>query len=76
MIKKLFRTMMALLIVFSSFSGMGSTTVHAEGEDEIPYSADPNDIITELGPSYEVFPQTNPNRPMLRGESTTIGERA
>lgn len=75
MIRKLFRTLLALLVVVSSFSGMGKTTVHADEEEEIPYKDEPQDVITELGPSYEVFPQTNPDRPMLRGETTTLGER-
>ena len=60
MIRKLFRTLLTLLIAVSSFSGMGSHTVHAEENEEIPYSEDPIDTVTELGPLYEVFPQTKP----------------
>ena len=48
MIRKLFRTLLALLIVVSSFSSMSATAVHAEENEEIPYSEDPIDIITEL----------------------------
>ena len=75
MIKKLFRILIALLIGISTFSGTGKITVHAEEEEEIPYSEDPIDIIAELGPSYEVFPETNPDRLMLRGVNTSIGTR-
>ena len=75
MIGKLLRTLLALLIVVSSFSGMGATAVHAEENEEIPYSEDPIDIITELGNSYDVFPQTKPRMMLMSGESTTIGDR-
>ena len=75
MIRKLFRTLLALLIVVSSFSGMSATAVHAEENEEIPYSEDPTDIITELGPSYDVFPQTKPRMKLMSGGSTSIGDR-
>jgi hypothetical protein len=75
MIRKLFRTLLALLIVVSSFSGTSSHVVHAEENEEIPYSEDPIDIITELGNSYDVFPQTKPRMMLMSGESTTIGDR-
>lgn len=74
MIRKLFRTLLALLIVVSSFSGM-SHAVHAEENEEIPYSEDPIDIITELGNSYDVFPQTKPRMKLMSGGSTTVGDR-
>ena len=74
MIRKLFRTLLALLIVVSSFSGTGKTIVHAEDE-EIPYSEDPTDIITELGTSYDVFPQTKPKMLLKAGGTSRLGER-
>ena len=74
MIRKLFRTLLALLIVVSSFSGTGKTIVHAEDE-EIPYSEDPTDIITELGTSYDVFPQTKPRMLLKAGGTSRLGER-
>ena len=74
MIRKLFRTLLALLIAVSSFSGTGKTIVHAEDE-EIPYSEDPTDIITELGTSYDVFPQTKPKMLLKAGGTSRLGER-
>ena len=56
---------LASLILFSS----------AISKLRIPYSEDPIDIITELGNSYDVFPQTKPRMMLMSGESTTIGDR-
>lgn len=75
MLKKLIKTLMVTLMVITTFFSAGTSPVYAEDEEEIPYSDDFVDVITELGPSYEVFPETDPGRVMLRGVNTSIGTR-